>query len=217
MQYKTAIIEYLDELSPAAKLCQAVNTVVNENGKLVGHMTDGSGLIRSLKDEGYDIRGKKVTVIGCGGAGKAIQIQAALDGVSELSIFNRSAERGQQVVDLINKHTNCKATFYHLNDELALKEQLADSYLLINATSIGMAELEGQSFISDSSVLHPGLIVCDIIYNPRKTKLLQQAEEAGCKVMNGVGMIIYQGAEAFKLWTGEEMPIDYIKDVLDLK
>lgn len=217
MPYKTAIIEYLDELSPTAKLCQAVNTVVNENGKLVGHMTDGSGLIRSLQDEGYDIRGKKVTVIGCGGAGKAIQIQAALDGVSELSIFNRSAERGQQVVDLINKHTNCKATFYHLNDELALKEQLADSYLLINATSIGMAELEGQSFISDSSVLHPGLIVCDIIYNPRKTKLLQQAEEAGCKVMNGVGMIIYQGAEAFKLWTGEEMPIDYIKDVLDLK
>ena len=82
MPYKTAIIEYLDELSPAAKLCQAVNTVVNENGKLVGHMTDGSGLIRSLQDEGYDIRGKKVTVIGCGGAGKAIQIQAALDGVS---------------------------------------------------------------------------------------------------------------------------------------
>lgn len=217
MPYKTAIIEYLDELSPAAKLCQAVNTVVNENGKLIGHMTDGSGLIRSLQDEGYDIRGKKVTVIGCGGAGKAIQIQAALDGVAELSIFNRSARRGQQVVDLINKHTKCKATFYNLNDELALKEQLADSYLLINATSIGMAELEDQSFISDSTILHSGLIVCDIIYNPRKTKLLQQAEEAGCKIMNGVGMIIYQGAEAFKLWTGEDMPIDHVKEVLNLK
>ena len=216
MPYKTAIIDYLDELSPAAKLCQAVNTVVNENGKLIGHMTDGSGLIQSLKDAGYDIKGKKVTVVGCGGAGKAIQIQAALDGVAELAIFNRSRDKGLEIVNLINEQTNCQATFYELSDEEVLKEQLLDSYLLINATNIGMADLEGESFIKNPSTLHEQLIVCDIIYNPRKTKLLQQAEEVGCEIINGVGMIIYQGAEAFKLWTGEEMPIDYVKEVLNL-
>ena len=216
MPYKTAIIDYLDELSPAAKLCQAVNTVVNENGKLIGHMTDGSGLIQSLKDAGYDIKGKKVTVVGCGGAGKAIQIQAALDGVAELAIFNRSRDKGLEIVNLINEQTNCQATFYELSDEEVLKEQLLDSYLLINATNIGMADLEGESFIKNLSTLHEQLIVCDIIYNPRKTKLLQQAEEVGCEIINGVGMIIYQGAEAFKLWTGEEMPIDYVKEVLNL-
>jgi len=216
MPYKTAIIDYLDELSPAAKLCQAVNTVVNENGKLIGHMTDGSGLIQSLKDAGYDIKGKKVTVVGCGGAGKAIQIQAALDGVAELAIFNRSRDKGLEIVNLINEQTNCQATFYELSDEEVLKEQLLDSYLLINATNIGMADLEGESFIKNLSTLHEKLIVCDIIYNPRKTKLLKQAEEVGCEIINGVGMIIYQGAEAFKLWTGEEMPIDYVKEVLNL-
>lgn len=215
MPYKTAIIDYLDELSPAAKLCQAVNTVVNENGKLIGHMTDGSGLIQSLKEADHDIKGKKVTIVGCGGAGKAIQIQAALDGAAELAIFNRSRDKGLEIVNLINEQTNCQATFYELNEEV-LKEQLLDSYLLINATNIGMANLEGESFIKNLSTLHDKLVVCDIIYNPRKTKLLQQAEEVGCEIINGVGMIIYQGAEAFKLWTGEEMPIDYVKEVLNL-
>ncbi len=217
MPYKTAIIDYLDELSPAAKLCQAVNTVVNEDGKLVGYMTDGSGLIRSLKDEGYDITGKKITVVGCGGAGKAIQIQAALYGVAELAIFNRSCEKGEQVANLINEQTTCKATFYELKNEEVLKEQLADSYLLINATSIGMADLEGESFIKSLSTLHSNLIVCDIIYNPSKTKLLEQAESVGCQIVNGVGMIVYQGAEAFKLWTGKDMPLEHVKEVLGLR
>lgn len=217
MPYKNKIIPYLDELSPAATLCQAVNTVVNESGKLVGHMTDGSGLMHALKAEGFDVRGKKITIVGCGGAGKAIQIQAALDGARELAIFNRSVIRGQEMADLINNQTSTKATFYPLGDDEVLKEQLATSDLLINATNIGMGELKDQSFIKDSSVLHQDLMVCDIIYNPFKTKLLQQAEERGCRIMNGVGMIIYQGAEAFKLWTHHDMPIDEIKKALNLQ
>ena len=127
MPYKTAIIDYLDELSPAAKLCQSVNTVVHENGKLIGHMTDGSGLIRSFMDQGYDIRGKKMTVIGCGGAGKAILIQAALDGAAELAVFNRSVDRGIEIVKLINEQSDCRATFYELSDEVSLKKQLFNS------------------------------------------------------------------------------------------
>lgn len=217
MPYKSKVIPYLDELSPAATLCQAVNTVVNDAGKLVGHMTDGSGLMQALRDEGFEVRGKKITIVGCGGAGKAIQIQAALDGARELAIFNRSVARGQEMADLINRHTSTKATFYPLGDEALLKEQLATSDLLINATNIGMGELKDQSFIRDSSLLPRDLFVCDIIYNPAKTKLLQQAEERGCRIMNGVGMIIYQGAEAFKKWTHHEMPIEEIKNVLNLK
>ncbi|MDO4926703.1 MAG: shikimate dehydrogenase [Turicibacter sp.] len=216
MPYKTAIIDYLDELSPAAKLCQSVNTVVNENGRLIGYMTDGSGLIRSFMDQGYDIYGKKITVIGCGGAGKAILIQAALDGAAELAVFNRSVDRGGEIVNLINEQSDCHATFYELSDEASLQKQLANSDFLINATSVGMADLEGQSIIKDPSILPSHLVVCDIIYNPRKTRLLAQAEARGCQIMNGVGMIIYQGAEAFKLWTGEEMPIDEVKAVLGL-
>ena len=203
MPYKSKVIPYLDELSPAATLCQAVNTVVNEAGKLVGHMTDGSGLMQALIDEGFEVSGKK--------------IQAALDGARELAIFNRSVARGQEMADLINRHTSTKATFYPLGDEALLKEQLATSDLLINATNIGMGELKDQSFIRDSSLLPRDLFVCDIIYNPAKTKLLQQAEERGCRIMNGVGMIIYQGAEAFKKWTHHEMPIEEIKNVLNLK
>lgn len=216
MPYKTAIIDYLDELSPAAKLCQSVNTVVNENGRLIGYMTDGSGLIRSFMDQGYDIYGKKITVIGCGGAGKAILIQAALDGAAELAVFNRSTNRGIEIVNLINEQSDCHATFYELSDEAALKSQLANSDFLINATSVGMADLEEQSIIKDPSILPSHLVVCDIIYNPRKTRLLAQAEARGCQIMNGVGMIIYQGAEAFKLWTGKDMPIDEVKAALGL-
>ena len=171
----------------------------------------------ALRDEGFEVRGKKITIVGCGGAGKAIQIQAALDGARELAIFNRSVARGQEMADLINRHTSTKATFYPLGDEALLKEQLATSDLLINATNIGMGELKDQSFIRDSSLLPRDLFVCDIIYNPAKTKLLQQAEERGCRIMNGVGMIIYQGAEAFKKWTHHEMPIEEIKNVLNLK
>ncbi len=180
-------------------------------------MTDGSGLMQALRDEGFEVRGKKITIVGCGGAGKAIQIQAALDGARELAIFNRSVARGQEMADLINRHTSTKATFYPLGDEALLKEQLATSDLLINATNIGMGELKDQSFIRDSSLLPRDLFVCDIIYNPAKTKLLQQAEERGCRIMNGVGMIIYQGAEAFKKWTHHEMPTEEIKNVLNLK
>lgn len=217
MPYKSTIIPYLDELSPAAKLVQAVNTVVIENNRLIGHMTDGSGLMRSLEEAGYHVKGQKITVVGCGGAGKAIMAQAALEGCEEIAIFNRSVERGQQMENLINQQTDCKATFYELADEEALKEQLKTSSLLINATNVGMAPFEEESIIKDVSMLHKDLLVCDIIYHPKQTKLLQDAKRQGCRVLNGEGMIVYQGAEAFKLWTGYEMPVNDVKEVLGLK
>ena len=220
MPNKTVVHKYLDGLSEAAKLCGAVNTVVNDNGVLTGHITDGIGYMSALKDAGVDVIGKKMTIVGAGGAATAIEIQAALDGVAEISIFNRKDsfyERAKQTVKDINEHTNCKATLYDLDDLDKLKEEIADSYLFTNATGVGMKPLEGQTYIPDASFLRPDLIVSDVVYAPRETALLKMAKEVGCKTLNGLGMMLFQGAAAFKLWTGEDMPIEHMKEKLDIK
>lgn len=219
MPNKTVIGQYLDHLSPAAKLCGAVNTVVNDNGVLTGHITDGIGYMRSLQDAGIDVIGKKMTIVGAGGAATAIEIQAALDGVKEISIFNRKDEfweRAEQNVKNINETTNCKATLYDLADTEALRREINDSYLFANATGVGMKPLEGQMVIPDASFLREDLIVTDVVYMPEGTELLRVAKEVGCKTINGLGMMLYQGAAAFELWTGKEMPIDYMKDILNI-
>lgn len=220
MPNKTVVGKYLDKLSPAAELCGAVNTITNENGVLTGHITDGIGYMQSLKDYDIDVIGKKMTIVGCGGAGTAIQIQAALDGVKEMSIFNvKDAfwSKAEDTVRKINEQTNCKATLYDLADLDALRREIADSYLLANATGMGMKPLEGQTWLPDTSYLRPDLIVTDTVYAPAKTKFLEMAEEVGCKRMNGYGMMLFQGAAAFKLWTGKEMPIEHMKEVLGIK
>jgi shikimate dehydrogenase len=220
MPNKTVVHKYLDKLSEASELCGAVNTIVNDNGVLTGHITDGIGYMQSLKDAGIDVIGKKITIAGAGGAATAIEIQAALDGVAEISIFNRKDEffeRGKQTVKDINEKTNCKAALYDLDDLAKLKEEMADSYLFANATGVGMKPLEGQTYIPDPSFLRPGLIVTDTVYAPAETALLKMAKEVGCKTMNGFGMMLFQGAAAFKLWTGKEMPIEHMKKVLNIK
>jgi shikimate dehydrogenase len=219
MPNKMKILPLLDELSPAAQFTGAVNTVVNENGKLIGHITDGTGYMRALKEAGVDFVGKKMTLMGAGGAATAIAIQAALDGVAEISIFNREDDfyhRALKNAQIINEEIdgiNCKATVYNLDDADRLKEEIATSDILTNATGVGMKPLEGESVVPDASWLRPELIVSDVVYIPRKTRLLELAEEAGCvKVINGLGMMLWQGAAAFKLWTGEEMPVEYVKE-----
>lgn len=221
MPNKTIVHKYLDEVSEAAKLCGAVNTIVNDNGVLTGHITDGIGYMMGLKDAGVDVIGKKMTIVGAGGAATAIEIQAALDGVKEISIFNRRDgfwKRAQQTVKDINEKTNCKATLYDLEDLDKLKEEIADSYILTNATGVGMKPLEGQTYIPDKSFLREDLIVSDVVYSPRETALLKMAKEVGCKkVLNGLGMMLFQGAAAFELWTNQEMPIEYMKEKLDIQ
>lgn len=220
MPNKTIIGEYLDHLSPAAELCGAVNTVVNDNGVLTGHITDGVGFMTSLKEQGIDVIGKKMTIVGAGGAATAIEIQAALDGVAEISIFNRKDEffaRAEKTVKNINEKTSCKATLFDLADSDALRKEIEDSYIFVNATGVGMKPMEGQMIIPDASYLRKDLVVADVVYMPEKTKLLEEAEKIGCKWCNGLGMMLYQGAAAFKMWTGQDMPIEHIKDVLDIK
>ena len=220
MPNKTVVHKYLDELSPAAKMCGAVNTIVNDNGHLTGHITDGIGYMAALKDNNIDVIGKKMTIVGAGGAATAIEIQAALDGVAEMSIFNIKDKfwaNAEETVKKINENTNCKATLYDLADLDKLKEEIADSYLFANGTGMGMTPLEGQTYIPDKSFLRPDLIVTDVVYAPRETALLKMAKEVGCKTMNGLGMMLFQGSAAFELWTGEPMPIEYMKEILDIK
>ena len=211
MPNKTVVHKYLDKLSPAAELCGAVNTIVNDNGVLTGHITDGIGCMSALKDAGVDIIGKKITIVGAGGAATAIQVQAALDGVAEISIFNKKDkffENAEKTVEKLNSKTNCKVSLYDLDDLNKLKEEIASSVLLINATGVGMKPLEGITYIPDTSFFRPELVVLDIVYAPRETALLKLAKSAGCRTMNGLGMMLFQGAAAFKMWTGKDMPIE---------
>lgn len=220
MPNKTVVHKYLDKLSPAAELCGAVNTIVNDNGVLTGHITDGIGCMSALKDAGVDIIGKKITIVGAGGAATAIQVQAALDGVAEIAIFNKKDkffENAEKTVEKLNSKTNCKVSLYDLDDLNKLKEEMASSVLLINATGVGMKPLEGITYIPDTSFFRPELVVLDIVYEPRETALLKLAKSAGCRTMNGLGMMLFQGAAAFKMWTGKDMPIDYMKEILDIK
>lgn len=220
MPNKQAIIPYLDEISPAAELVGAVNTVVNKDGKghLVGHVTDGTGAVRALAEEGVDVKDQIITLTGAGGAGTAIAVQLGLDGAKEVRIFNQkdpSYANAEKTVEKINDRTNTKASVCDLEDQEAFKKSIAESSIYIDATGVGMKPLEDQSLINDPEVIRPDLVVFDVVYSPAETKLLKFAKEHGAKkAINGLGMMLYQGAEAFKLFTGEEMPVDYIRDLL---
>ena len=215
MPDKNLMCELADKLSPAAKMMGAVNTVLNENGVLTGYNTDGVGYMQAVKDAGYDIIGKKMTLLGAGGAATAVCVQAALDGVKEINVFSirdQFYDRARQMIDTINKETNCKASLYDFEDESVLKKSIGESDILTNGTSVGMAPKTDACIIKDASFLHEGLIVSDVIYNPRETKLLQMAKANGCHTFNGLYMLLYQGAEAFKIWTGKDMPVEIIKE-----
>lgn len=219
MPNKQAILPLLDDLAPAAKLAGAVNTVVNDHGKLTGYTTDGIGFMQALAAENIDLRGEKMVLAGAGGAGTPIAIQAALDGVKEIVIVNRATDpqgsQAQKNVAIINEQTNAHARFVPLADQAQFKAELADATIYCDATGVGMKPLADQSLITDPSWLREDLIVYDTVYAPRTTKLMTIAQAAGVRhVFNGLGMMLYQGAEAFQLWTGQAMPVQAIADLL---
>ena len=173
----------------------------------------------ALKDNDIDVIGKKITIVGAGGAATAIEIQAALDGVAEITIFNRKDEfwdRAVSTVEKINTKTSCHAVLYDLADLDKLKAEMDDSFIFVNATGVGMKPLEGQSVVPDKSYFRPELIVIDVPYSPLETKMRSMAKEVGCKTMNGLGMMLFQGSAAFELWTGEPMPIEHMKEILHI-
>ena len=218
MPDKVEAARHMDELSPAAQIIGAVNTIVNEDGKLIGHMTDGEGFVSNLRDHGVTVEGKKMVVAGGGGAATAIQVQCALDGAKEIAIFNKKDGFFERTVATAEKIKaavpDCVVNVYDIDDEDKLREEMASADIFVNATIVGMKPMDDQSIIKDVSMLRSDLVVADIVYNPEETKLLKDAKAAGCTCVGGKGMLVWQGASAFRLYTGEEMPVEGVKELL---
>ena len=227
MPNKTVVHQYLDDVNEAARLCGAINTVVNtrdENGnvtgKLKGYNTDGMGYWQGIKEEGIDFKGMKMVLIGTGGAATAIAVRGALDGLGELAIFNikdKFYARGEEIVETINKNTNCKASMHDLADKDLLKKLMQEADIFCDATGVGMHPLEDLSNIPDPSYFKKDLIVTDTVYAPRETVMMKQAKEAGCtRVYNGMSMMLFQALIAIELYTGKSTPVDYMKEKLGI-
>ena len=215
MPYKEQVIPYLDQLSEEACLIGAVNTVVNREGTLIGYNTDGKGFFKSLPS--FKISGKRMVLLGAGGAAKAILAQAILDGVSQISVFVRSSsiEKTRPYLKKIQNATGFRVDLFALEDVQDLQDSITQADLLVNTTSVGM---DGSSQpIPTSIVLPEKLLVADVIYQPFETPFLKWARKQGNQSINGLGMLLYQAAEAFQLWTGKEMPTDQIWELLKQK
>ncbi len=218
MPLKNAVIPYLDKITPVAKITNSVNTIVNEDGFLTGYCTDGMGFTGNLKAGGVSVKDKKIVILGGGGVSSAITAQCGVEGAKELAIFNRKDKFWDKLVsyaEVIKKATpNCKVNVYDLADEEALKREVASCDILTNASRVGMEPLQDESLIKDISLFRKDLIVCDVVYSPAETKLLREAKACGCKTFRGLGMLLHQGAEALKLYTGDQMPVKEIEEYL---
>lgn len=216
MPCKVEAAKQVDELSKAAQIIGAVNTIVNEDGKLIGHMTDGEGFVNNLKDHGVEVSGKKLTVAGGGGAATAIQVQCALDGAREISIFNKKDAFFQRTIETAEKIKQAVpgivVNVFDIDDISKMTEEIQTSDIFVNATIVGMKPMDDQSVVKDLSAFHKDLVVCDAVYNPVVTKLLQDAKDCGCKTVGGKGMLLWQGVSAFKLYTGMDMPVEEVKE-----
>ena len=225
MPHKQAIIPYLDEVSAIVATCDAVNTVINDNGFLKGYNTDIVGSTKAIESMGVNIEGVNAVILGLGGAGKAVLTALAMKKAGKVTVFVRGknallsgeadhsyrAADAMAFVDKIKRNTGVDIEVKDEANLDELKEALSTASLLVNCTAIGMGKHEGMSLIPDSSYLHSNLSVMDAIYYPKKSKLLEQAEEAGCNWKNGIDMLLYQGQEAFKLLTGKDFPIDAVR------
>lgn len=217
MPNKTEVIKYLDDISEEARLCGAVNTIVNRNGHLTGYNTDIYGAMKALKEIGAEIKGKDFMLFGLGGAGKAILTGLGMEGANKVSLFLRREPNKDETefVEKIENATGCKVEFFNFTSmigKLGMTFRPGQVEALINATNVGMGKLEGQSLVPDNCTLPAALKVMDIIYHPEETELMKQVKEAGCKgVCNGLSMLIYQGEAAFKLYTGLDMPVDDVR------
>jgi len=212
--HKEKVIRYLDQLSPEARLMGAVNTIENRGGQLIGHNTDGMGFIMAFQDTfGQSVKGKRTLLLGAGGAARAVAIQMVSQGVSEMIIANRTYARARKLVKAITEiFPGASALAIRLQGESLAKICLRAD-ILIHATSAGLM-LDSLLNILPTS-FRPSMLVCDLTYNPPHTPFLKMAAKAGCKTMNGVGMLLYQGTLAFRIWTGQEAPLSVMRTALE--
>lgn len=208
--HKVAVIPLLDGLSEAAELMGAVNCVNRVDSRLVGENTDGKGFVQSLQQI-TEPKDKRITILGAGGAARAIAVELGLAGASEITVVNRNEQRGQSLVDLLNSRVKTPARFIKLAGDYGVKPE---TDLLVNATSIGLGDPNAHVPV-DVRSLRPGLIVADVIFNPAETRLLRDARDHGCETLDGLGMLVNQGAIAFKIWTGLEADATLMREALE--
>lgn len=211
MPHKIKVLPYLDELSPAAEIIGAVNTVIQKEGKLFGENTDGKGFVTALKNSGETLDKKNVTILGAGGAARAIAVECALNGVAHINIINRSIEKGEELASLIQMKTDSSAKYLNWKNNMAIP---SDTDILINAASIGFSPNVTDKPDIDYTAITPEMCVCDVIFNPAETIFLKSAAENGAKTITGLGMLVQQAALNFTLWTGVEAPVDVMEDAL---
>ncbi|MBY9013220.1 MAG: shikimate dehydrogenase [Candidatus Lokiarchaeota archaeon] len=208
MPHKNKVINYLDEIDSTVESLNSANTIVNKKGRLLGFSTDGIGAVKALQENGVDLSSSKVVLLGAGGAGRAIAFSIA-DKVKDLIVLNRDIKKVKNLeLDLKLKFD--KNIHYETLSQDSIQKNLRSSDLLINATNVGMGPNSKLSIV-DPKLLKSDLTVMDIVYNPLETKLLSDAKIVGAKTINGLEMLIYQGAASFELWTGRKAPIEIMK------
>ncbi len=210
--HKVAVMELLDEIAPDAAMIGAVNTVRRDENRLIGENTDGKGFLHGVREEGkLDPKGKRVVVLGAGGAARAITVELALAGAAELRVLNRGRERGEAMVDDLKARTGANASFQHWLDTYRVTD---DVDILVNATSIGLfPDVDAMPNIALDTA-RPDLLVCDVVPNPPETRLIQTARAHNLKVLTGLPMLVYQGVIGFEMWTGFKAPEQAMKDAL---
>jgi shikimate dehydrogenase len=210
LPHQLAAATLLDELTPAAAAIGAVNCVTNDNGKLVGENTDGKGFVESLKAI-CDPAGKRVVVLGAGGAARAVAIELAHAGAADITVVNRTPERGERLVALIREKTQIASRFVPWHGDYSIS---ADAEVLINATSIGLNNPHARVPVAAAS-FRPGLVVADVVFNPPQTRFLRDAAAKGCLPLDGLGMLVNQAVISFQLWTGVEADAAVMRDALE--
>lgn len=208
MPHKTAIVKYMDEVDATANAIMSVNTILNVEGKLLGFSTDGIGALNALKHNQADPRGKKILILGAGGAARAIAYQLAAE-AEEIRILNRTGEKAVKLAEFLNEHFGKKAKGETLTSK-TLEKWLRDIHILINATSVGMHSNESRKIVN-KEWLRPGIAVMDIVYSPLETALIKDAKAAGAKVIYGTEMLIYQAAASFEIWFRQKAPTEIMR------
>ena len=209
--HKVAVIPLLDELTEAAELIGAVNTVVSENGRLIGENTDGKGFLTSLRENGVDPAGKAVTLLGAGGAARAVSVELALAGARQIHIINRSEARGAELAAAVSGRTKAKAVYIPWKPGVRIPE---GTDIVVQCTNIGLyPDVAGKPDV-DYDSLRPGTVAADVVFNRPDTLFLQEAARRGLKTVTGLGMLVNQAALNFRLWTGQEAPVEVMTKAL---
>jgi shikimate dehydrogenase len=210
--HKVAVMEHLDEVARDAALIGAVNTIRCDSGRLIGENTDGKGFLHGVRaDAGLDPRDKRAVILGAGGAARAIVTELALAGAADILVVNRSVQRGEQMVADLAAKTGCSIRFEPWR---GVHRLASGADLLVNATSIGLFPAVDAMPPVDLAGAPPGMLVSDVVFNPPETRLLAAARQQGLPVLDGLSMLVYQGAIGFRLWTGRQAPVAIMKQAL---